>query len=317
MQVSTPNRDLWRPGASCTYDRRMGGLLGWSCAALILVAGCSPSPSSPNGGPGSTITTTSTHESSPTEDETPSLDRLAGTGVPEEADLLLSLGSQDLTDPEGSIEQLGAMPLEVDVVVLNGGAVTAGARWDGLPVLSFPEFVDSDVPPLAVVRVSPAEPHYLVPDRSDFSFGVMFRKDPVSDGSPVDNGDNLIQRADFSHPAQYKIQVDRGQPTCLVRGTGGQVFVRSGMSVDPELWYLVTCDRVGESLRITVLERQSDGTTRSVEATADGQIGSVSWPDGAPALTIGGKLTRKGEVAGTDSDQFNGLIDLPFVTVAR
>lgn len=167
-----------------------------------------------------------------------------------------------------------------------------------------------------MIRIDPRDSEDLVPGRADFVFGVLFRKDAVSSGSEVNNGDNLVQRGTFDQPAQYKVQVDRGQPSCLIRGADGELLAKAKMRVSPEVWYLAICGRVGESIRLTVTEFGIDGELRPIDVVATGPIGTVIWPGTPPPLSVGGKLSIDGELLGKNSDQFNGSLDLPFVAVS-
>lgn len=236
--------------------------------------------------------------------------------IPPTADLLLSTPF-NLAPGEilSSLESDGALQLGVSIITLNDGQIAAAERWDGAAAMAFPPYSESNDPPFAVIRVDPRDMMDLVPKEADFSFGVLFRKDATSEGSDVDNGDNLLQRGDAGHPAQYKLQVDHGNASCVLRGADGALHVRVDHVIDPELWYFVTCERRGDSARIRLTEYRLDGTTERMDEEVSGPIGSIEWEDGPPPLSVGGKLTRGGEIAASDSDQFNGLLDSPFVQI--
>lgn len=70
-----------------------------------------------------------------------------------------------------------------------------------------------------------------LPGPSHFEFGAVYALDSRSSGRPIDNGDNIWQRGRYTDDSIFELQVDHDYPSCLVRGSGGQVLVRSKTKV--------------------------------------------------------------------------------------
>lgn len=203
----------------------------------------------------------------------------------------------------------GTANVDVDVVTLGGGSIRTAESWDGSRAFDYPRFVRSSTPPRAVLRVrNSGSGEDLAPGRADFAFGADFTVDRTSTGSPVDNGDNLVQRGTFGSSSQYKIDADGGKISCRVKGSAGTVMVESSFRADPGLWYRVRCSRAGTKVQLTTTEYRSDGTSRSVRNTAWGSTGSLTWVDRKTPLSVGGKLTRRGAIVRSSTDQFNGSV---------
>lgn len=145
-------------------------------------------------------------------------------------------------------------------------------------------------------------------------FGIYFKKDAVSSGTKVDDGDNLIQRGLYRDSAQYKLQVDGGKPSCVVKGDRGRVTVRSDLEVNPSHWYRAQCARQGRTIALTVKEYRSDGSTHSVTTRKRGSTGSLVWSRRDTPLAIGGKLSA-GQVVRSSTDQFNGWVTHPLLEI--
>lgn len=223
----------------------------------------------------------------------------------------------DMGSPVNRMNQVGSMAVAVGVSKLNNGQVRVGPNlWNGKG-LRFPAHTASDSPPRAVVRVThtarSGDP--FAPGGNDFKFGIYFKKDAVSSGTPVDNGDNLLQRGLASDPAQYKLEVDSGKPSCTVMGDRGRLIVTSTVTVNPSLWYHASCSRVGNTVRVRVKEYRADGTTRTVSTSRTGTIGSLTWPKRATPIAVGGKLTANGSVIRSATDQFNGWATHPVLEI--
>ena len=133
----------------------------------------------------------------------------------------------------------------------------------------------------------------------------MFRVDTTTSTRSVDNGDNLFQRGLYEDPSQFKLQIDHGYPSCLVRGSAGQVFASSPTKVVSGAWYRVTCSRVGT--KVTVQWAPYGSTAAPFTTVATGSSGTLSFPASTPA-SIGGKLNASGTVVSSATDQFNGAV---------
>ena len=109
----------------------------------------------------------------------------------------------------------------------------------------FPAYTGTEPSPEALIVAKAKEAGALDPLDQDFRFGASFMLDAESSGSKADNGDNLVQRGSFASPGQFKIQIDHEVPSCRILGDEGEVFVKAGMAISPEVWYAVTCQRAG------------------------------------------------------------------------
>lgn len=215
-----------------------------------------------------------------------------------------------------TVEQLGTAAVSADVVRLSGGSIKTSNWRNGSKVFDLPAFAWSSTPPRAVLRVIPTGAgDALAPRLRDFEFGADFRKDSLSSGTTVDNGDNLIQRGLWNEPAQYKIEVDGGRPGCRIKGDRGSVSVSAAFRVDPGLWYRVRCKRVANTVTLQTQEYRDDGTIRTVLTSRTGTIGSVVWPKTRTPLSVGGKLRADGSMVSSATDQFNGLVNDPVLYI--
>lgn len=215
------------------------------------------------------------------------------------------------------MNQVGSIGVDVGVSRLNNGQVRVGQNLWGGKGLRFPAYTGTSSPPRAVVRVThtarSGDP--FAPQGNDFTFSIYFKKDATSTGTPVDNGDNLLQRGLASDPAQYKLEVDSGRPSCTVKGDRGQVIVTSSITVNPNLWYHASCARTGNTVRVQVKEYRGDGSTRTVTTSKNGTTGSLAWPKRETPISIGGKLAANGAVIRSATDQFNGWATHPVLEI--
>lgn len=138
--------------------------------------------------------------------------------------------------------------------------------------------------------MTPTSGDALSPGASDFAYGAVFRLNATSSGRSIDNGDNLFQRGLYEDSSQFKLQLDHGYPSCLVRGSAGQVFASSSTNVTPDKWYRATCTRVGSKVTVQVVPYGSNVTPLS--AVANGSSGTLTFPSSQPAA-IGGKVTPR------------------------
>lgn len=220
--------------------------------------------------------------------------------------------------PVTSMQQLGSIPVTVAVPRLNNGQVVVARNlWNGKG-LRLPAFSRSSTPPLAVVRIThtSASGDPFAPRSADFNFGIYFKKDATSTGTSVDNGDNLLQRGLASDPAQFKLEVDVGRPSCTIKGDRGRVIVTSTVTVSSDRWYHATCRRLGNTVRLAVKEYRPDGSTRTVTTSRSGTIGSLAWSKRETPISVGGKLAANGAIVRSSTDQFNGLATHPSLEIS-
>jgi hypothetical protein len=206
---------------------------------------------------------------------------------------------------EGQVAVDGDTAVDVSVADDEGGQVrVVDGPSSSLPrAWQFPTYQADGAYPRAAVGLSPTDGDAFSPGGSDFSYGSVFRLDAASSGRSSDNGDNIFQRGRYSEPAMFKLQVDHGYPSCMVKGSTGRASVKSSVKVDPDAWYAATCSRVGSTLTIAVTAYGGD----TVTDRADGDAGSVTFPDSLPA-SIGGKLNSSSLALANGSDQLNGAV---------
>jgi hypothetical protein len=206
-------------------------------------------------------------------------------------------------------EVRGHDAVAVDLATLSSGDATVvyGPSRDLPRAIEFPKYVRSGTYPLAVVKVTPTSGQALDPENAEFRFAAVFRLDSTSSGRRIDDGDNVFQRGLASDASMFKLEIGRDRPACTVKGSAGEVSVRSETAVRPGGWYRATCTRRSDGLAITVKPYES-GASPTTAATS-GPTGRLTFSPGQSA-SIGGKLYKSGEVVADASDQFNGAVAL-------
>lgn len=210
----------------------------------------------------------------------------------------------------------GTAPVDISVVTQGGGRLTWTPGRNGGAAVRTPVYAEQGPVPAAaiVVRTDPTVSDPLDPGPRDLVVGVDFRADPATAGRPEDDGDNLVQRGRFGDPAQLKIQLDHGVPSCRLAGTLGEIVVAGDQPVEPGRWYRLTCTRTAGSVRLRLADLE--GTTEPREWTAAGDPGEIVFAH--VPLSIGAKVTARGRIpdsTGDSTDQFHGTIDRVVVDV--
>lgn len=228
---------------------------------------------------------------------------------------VVSLEFDDLVPaslPVTATPSTGTATLTTSVVSREGGEVLAVQGRHGA-ALRLPAYSPSAAQPRAVLRLTDATAPVtgvdtLSPGSADFAFGATAKLDADSQGTDTDNGNNLLQRGLGGDVAQYKLDLDRRYPHCVVKGDLGRVSVRIREAVSPDDWYSLLCRRSGSTVTLTVDHHHADGTTTRSVAAETGLIGDVTMSSPAVSLTVGGKINGN-DVIVASSDQFNGLVD--------
>jgi hypothetical protein len=137
----------------------------------------------------------------------------------------------------------GDADLSIGVTGADGGRVRSLDSHG--QSLRMPPYVPSRNEPRAVlwVRDSPGGIDTLDPGSASFVFGADIKLDERSDGTAIDDGDNLLQRGLIDDDAQYKLEIDFGRPACSIRGSSGQVMVVSPSTLPRDTWHRVRCWR--------------------------------------------------------------------------
>jgi Laminin G domain len=211
----------------------------------------------------------------------------------------------------GQFQIGGDTSVDVEVADADGGKAKVVAGPDAaLPTaVQFPSYGGLLSYPRAVLSIMPTSGDAFSPGSSDFRYGAVFRLNDVSSGGDLDNGDNVFQRGLYFDGSQFKLQVDHGYPSCVVRGSEGRVKVRSGSRVTANEWYRATCSRVGSKVSLAVTTYGGGDTVRD---DSTGDTGTLSFPASRPA-SIGGKLTALSDIVLNASDQLNGAVAKVFV----
>ncbi|MGL5824207.1 MAG: PKD domain-containing protein, partial [Nocardioides sp.] len=115
---------------------------------------------------------------------------------------------------------------------------------------------------------------------------------------------NITQKGQSASPGgQWKVQAPGGVPSCLFKGSAGQVATSAITPVDDEAWHNITCAYTSTGVTMYV-----DGEYRSRK---NGTAGTI---DNSIPMTIGGKLNcNQVEVT---CDYFSGGIDFIKITQA-
>lgn len=260
------------------------------CIVAALVVGCAPpSPSRP---PHSAGTPAPSH--SPSTSPSPGPELAVGS-------FRLDFDGDDLLTITGPSE------LTASVVPINGGGVRRIPSPDGRGI-EFPAESSAPDPPGAMVLVEGAG--LPSPGGRWFSFGADVRLDATST-SDADDGDNILQRGRFNDPSQLKLQVDRGEPSCLVRGADGSAIAKSRDRLG-EGWFRIRCDRANDTVTLTVEDLESSTSTVVIPVTVP--LGDVVFEPQTP-LSIGRKASSDGTPTSSQPDQFNGALDAVWVSV--
>jgi hypothetical protein len=288
-----------------------------ACALALWICGCAADTDGTGGDQlSSSAPTARDHRTSATGsvDDAGVASRTAGQGV-HGAVVVEVTGSRGL--PVDMLTVRGGGTMRAQVVSRDGGEALADEDPWGRPVLRFPPFSDGLRPERAVVLVTSEheDPDPMSPGRADFNFGSDFALDAVSEGTAVDDGNNLMQRGLASDSSQFKIDIDRGRPSCRVQGSEGVAVVTIQDTVDPGQWYHVRCFRTRTSVRIDLWVLPGDESSVPISSsTVEASTGDLRWRAGVP-LSIGGKVSADGQVLRSATDQFNGWVGRPRVEI--
>ncbi|HYO52881.1 hypothetical protein [Archangium sp.] len=201
----------------------------------------------------------------------------------------------------------------------NGGVLkVAAGRGTGNLAVAAPAHISTatGTPKSAVIRVSNAgTTDHLDPGTGNFSFGADFALNTASaTAGSKDDGDNLIQRGLASSATQYKIQIDGGKPSCVLRQQTTTLTAKATQVIERNMWYRAVCNRTttgGETTVTLTVTRLGDGTAVPAQA-GTGPALDLSIATTVP-LSLGGKLNDSGTLVLSSTDQFNGRIDNAFL----
>ncbi|CUR57772.1 exported hypothetical protein [metagenome] len=203
------------------------------------------------------------------------------------------------------------------VVSEDGGSLTFASSYATAGnALRYPAYDGDPAAPRAVVGVTNAgDTDGLTPRGRAFTIGADVRLARVNNGTPYDNGNNVIQRGLYDEASQFKIQVDDGRASCRIKGLSGETMLTSGRAIATGAWYRLTCRRINrdgpDRFRLVVRPIASDGSLGvATKVSSTTTVGRLSFPVSTP-MSLGGKLGNDLVIVAA-SDQFNGKLDNAF-----
>lgn len=136
------------------------------------------------------------------------------------------------------------------------------------------------------------------PARRDFRFGVKIK---VAQAQATRHM-NVFQKGYHNQAGgQWKLQIDRGLPSCVVDGAIDRILVRATEVVTDGRWHRLACSRTSEfGVRLLI-----DGQVAAENNSPTGKVANDS------PLRIGAKKLGPGRV-----DQFHGRLDVPYLYIA-
>jgi hypothetical protein len=135
----------------------------------------------------------------------------------------------------------------------------------------------------------------LDPGKHQVLFGVTIKATAVQGGGDS----NLVQKGFYEEVGgQYKLQMDNGIPSCVVRGALRRLLVVATDSVTDGRWHQLECRRLPKAVILRV-----DGRT---VARKGGRTGFIA---NAAPVRVGGQSL------GHDNDEYHGVLDNVFVSI--
>jgi hypothetical protein len=216
-----------------------------------------------------------------------------GSPPPPGADLWFGFDRQAQA---GSVSDASGNGYDGEIIAGNGGTVRRVAGTGGAGhAVRFPDLCKElgCTQPTAVIRVDAAR--RLNPGAAPFGFGAAVKVAALSGGA------NVLQKGNFADRVQWKLQVDRGKPSCVLHARDRRAVAAAPLRLETGRWYDLECRKRDGYIAIAV-----NGAERARENVTLGRI-----RNDAP-IYIGAK--GPGVV---DNDQFHGALDNVFVRVAH
>lgn len=174
--------------------------------------------------------------------------------------------------------------------------VTSGATFDGATGYSWSRRDPEAYPPSPERVIQLPDNPALEPGTGPFTIEMRYRTS--------ESYGNITQKGQSATPGgQWKIQAPAGVPSCLFKGSAGQVGTASKAPLNDERWHNLTCAFTSTGVTMWV-----DGTYQSRKA---GTAGTV---DNQFPMTIGGKIDC--DQVKVTCDYFTGQIDFIKITKA-
>ena len=175
--------------------------------------------------------------------------------------------------------------------VVDPTGVESGGVYDGETAYNWVFRLPTEPPPSPerVVQVPDDAAGSLEPTGQDFTVEVRVRY--------TDKFGNIIQKGQSATPGgQWKIQAPQGIPSCLFKGSAGQVATQAKGALDDGSWHTLSC--VLDSTGVTMYV---DGQYQSKKAGSPGLI------DNSLPVTVGGKINC--DQVNVTCDYYTGQID--------
>lgn len=235
----------------------------------------------------------------------------ASTDDPSEAGLeeylRLTFDTQRIGTAAGqSITNDGSAAAKITLLSVNKPVSAFEPAPTGGGALTLPPYSGTATGSFAALRIEPASTDWLAVGRDEFRFGADIRLDDRTNGSVIDNGDNVMQRGLAEDPTQFKVQVDKQRASCVLRGSEGSVIVKTPEKLQHGQWYRLDCHRLDDSVTLSVTPLAAEDQTQTY--VSEGSIGTLTPATPTP-LAVAAKIGAEGRIVTSSTDQFNGQID--------
>ena len=194
----------------------------------------------------------------------------------------------EMNEPAGTTVMVDSSGNGNDGIVDPTG-VESGGEFDGATGYNW-VYRSPTAPPASPERVVQVPDDVaLEPAGQDFTIELRVRF--------TDKFGNIAQKGQSATPGgQWKIQAPQGIPSCLFKGSGGQVATGAKTALDDGRWHMLTCALDSAGVRMYV-----DGELRS------SKLGTVGTIDNTFPMTIGGKLDC--DQVQVTCDYYTGQVD--------
>lgn len=179
---------------------------------------------------------------------------------------------------------------------VDPSGVTSGFTFDGATGYSWPRRAPEAYPPSPERIIQVPDHPGVEPGDGPFTIELRYRTQ--------ENFGNITQKGQAQTPGgQWKIQAPQGIPSCLFKGSAGQVATGAKTPLNDEQWHNLTC-----TLTETGVTMYVDGEQRNRKNGVTGTI------DNDFPMTVGGKLDC--DQVKVTCDYFSGEIDFIKITQA-
>ena len=139
----------------------------------------------------------------------------------------------EMNEPPGTTVMQDSGPQDLDVPVDPSG-VNSGIVWDGATGYQWPFRPPEQAPPSPERIIQLPDNAALEPGSGPFTIELRYRT--------KENFGNITQKGQSATPGgQWKIQAPGGIPSCLFKGSAGQVATGAITPLNDEAWHNLTC----------------------------------------------------------------------------